>query len=144
MAGRGPAPKDPATRVRRNKTPTTSTSSSDGRLRGPALPPLLGEPWHPATVKWWANWRKSPQAKTWIDTDWDYLLDTALMHHTMWANGRWDFASEVRLRVAKFGATPADRLSLHLTIEQPKSDSARPASDGVVTDISSRRKRLTG
>ncbi|HIY94956.1 MAG TPA: hypothetical protein H9821_04735 [Candidatus Rothia avicola] len=50
------------------------------------------------------------------DPDWDYLLDTALIHHNMWKNGRWDFASEVRLRVAKFGATPDDRNRLRAEI----------------------------
>lgn len=142
MPGRGPAPKDPATRVRRNKTETTSVES-DNRTRGPALPDdVMDEPWHPQTKRWWLTWRKSPQAKTWLPTDWNYLLDTALMHHAMWSKGRWDFASEVRIREAKFGATPADRRSLGMTVESPKS--ATRASEGVVTDISSRRKRLTG
>jgi hypothetical protein len=151
MAGRGPAPKDPATRVRRNKTGPTSRVAADGRLRGPALPKsgvydshtecfLL---WHPQTVSWWNNWRRSPQASTFTATDWDYLLDTALMHHKMWANGRWDFASEVRLRVAKFGATPEDRMRLKMELETPGKRQPVPVPAGV-TEISSRRKRLSG
>lgn len=148
MAGRGPAPQ--AKRRRRNADPTpTTTVRRDNRTRGPALPKdalPAGEEWHPQTVKWWASWRKSPQAAVFHPTDWDFLLDTALMHHTMWSKGRWEFASEVRLRVAKFGATVEDRARLRLEVEAPAQ--ARPESpspgEGSVTSLSSRRSRLTG
>src|SRR5689334_18860192 len=108
MAGRGRAPKDPATRRRRNvdAIPVT-TVAADQDLRGPELPTdaLPGdEQWHARTVAWWNTWRSSPQAQTFTATDWDFLIDTALMHHTMWSKGRWEFASELRLRAAKFGA----------------------------------------
>lgn len=118
MAGRGPAPKDPATRRRRNADPVPkSIVSTDGELRGPALPDdAIPEPWHPRTLAWWTTWRRSPQAQTFTDTDWDFLLDTALMHHTMWSKGRWEFASELRLRAAKFGATPEDRARLRIQV----------------------------
>jgi hypothetical protein len=78
------------------------------------------------------------------EPDWQFLLDTALMHHHMWQNGRWDFASEVRLRVAKFGATPEDRLRLHLEIdEQIENNGSIGKGDGAnVTSIDARRKRL--
>lgn len=104
-----------------------------------------GEKWHPQTQAWWTVWRKSAQARTFEATDWQFLLDTALMHHQMWAKGRWDFASEVRLRVAKFGATVADRQSLKMEIERAEKAPPVPAAtEGNVTDISSRRRRLAG
>lgn len=152
MAGHGPPPKDPTRRRRRNgagEQPTTITQ--DDELRGPALPDGVlgedkdGEPltWHPRTLAWWQTWRESPQAQTFIATDWDFLLDTALLHHTMWTKGRWEFASEVRLRAAKYGATPEDRARLKLKVDEPTTAPQRPVqrSDGV-TDISSRRARL--
>lgn len=148
MAGKGPPPSDPATRRRRNKPETaTNTISPGGPMRGKALPAGVlpqGEKWHPRTVAWWATWRKSPQSKIFLDTDWDFLLDTALMHHVMWSKGRWEFAAEIRLRVAGFGATAADRQRLKMQIEMPDSKpAAAVASSGAsVTDISSRRKRL--
>jgi hypothetical protein len=37
------------------------------------------------------------------------------MHHAMWSKGQWTLAAEVRLRVAKFGATPEDRARLRIT-----------------------------
>lgn len=154
MAGRGPAPKDPAKRRRRNASEPETVIVPDDELRGPELPDgVLGVnedtgeivEWHPRTVAWWNSWRSSPQAQTFVDTDWDFLIDTALMHHTMWAKGRWEFASEVRLRAAKFGATPEDRARLKLKVDEPANAPQKPVQrpDGV-TDINSRRARLTG
>lgn len=150
MAGRGPAPKDPEKRRRRNADQVASTKLvADNRTRGPALPKNAlpdGEAWHDRTVAWWTSWRKSALARTFSPTDWDFLLDTALMHHTMWSKGRWEFASEVRLRSGKFGATPEDRLRLRMEIEQPPPAPSRTTTPPVasVTDIVSRRARLTG
>jgi hypothetical protein len=103
-----------------------------------------GEEWHPRTKAWWDTWRRSAQAQTFTATDWDFLLDTALMHHTMWAKARWEFAAELRLRAAKFGATPEDRMRLKIEVEGPGEKQKPPsAADGSVTDIASRRARLT-
>jgi len=152
MAGRGPAPKDPTKRRRRNVGEPETVIIADDELRGPELPAgVLGDEdgvpveWHPMTQLWWDSWRTSPQAQTFVQTDWLFLIDTALMYHTMWAKGRWEFASEVRLRAAKFGATPEDRARLKLKVDDPTNAPQRPAqrADGV-TDINSRRARLTG
>jgi hypothetical protein len=150
MAGRGPAPQ--AKKRRRNADPTPGTKVvRDNRTRGPRLPADClpdGEVWHPRTRAWWTSWRKSPQAAVFTPTDWDFLLDTALMHHTMWSKGRWEFASEVRLRVAKFGATIEDRARLRLEVESPAAArraaaAARPATgEAAVTSLASRRARL--
>jgi hypothetical protein len=136
MAGRGPAPKDPDKKVRRNADPVPATELPvDDTLRGPELPDVLGgEEWHPQTRRWWDNWRRSPQAASMLDTDWDFLLDTALMHHTMWAKRRWEFAGELRLRVAKFGATPEDRARLRMRVTEPgKSAAPEPPAPATPT-----------
>ncbi|WP_328846970.1 phage terminase small subunit [Streptomyces sp. NBC_00258] len=112
MAGRGPAPKDPIKRRRRNAAEPETVIVNDGELRGPDLPEgvLPGdEEWHPVTVKWWRTWRVSPMAVNFLETDWAFLLDAALMHHTAWTKGKWEYLSEVRMRSSKFGATPEDR-----------------------------------
>lgn len=85
--------------------------AQDGRLRGPDLPEDVE--WHPRTVTWWQTWRLSAQAQTWQDTDWDFLLDTAVLHSAFWS-GKRDVAAELRLRVAKFGATTEDRMRLRV------------------------------
>lgn len=114
----------------------------DGELRGPLLPEGVlpdDEDWHPRTRQWWDTWRRSAQAQVFIDTDWDFLLDTALLHHVMWTKGRWEFASEVRLRAAKYGATPEDRMRLKLQIETPAD---KPAPAETPRSTSDRRKNL--
>lgn len=145
MAGTGPAPKQ--NKVRRNREPEKALIKADGTLRGFALPKGVlpeGEDWHSMTRRWWNAWRKSPQATRMLsEPDWFFLLDTALMHHQMWEKGRWDFASEVRLRVAKFGATPEDRLRLRTEIHVPEEHPVGTGPGTKVTDIKSRRARLS-
>lgn len=146
MPGMGPAPKPASQRRRRNAEPEKTAVEGDNRVRGPRLPEdILEEPWHPRTTAWWDTWRRSPMAKSFTGTDWDFLLDTALMHHTMWSKQRWEFAAELRLRSAKFGATPEDRMRLKIEVVSPAPKAAAPvATAGEVTDIRSRRSRLTG
>lgn len=149
MAGRGPAPKNPAARRRRNPQPIqTQVVEEDGEVRGPELPEEFE--WPDATKRWWDTWRASPQASTFTTTDWDFLLDTALLHAAYWS-GESSVAAELRLRVAKFGATPEDRARLRLQV----GDAAKAAAAAVpstkgkrlppgVTRLEDRRKRLGG
>lgn len=144
MAGRGMAPKGTRSRARDSKARDAELQKleMDGELRGPALPDGVlpdGEDWHSRTRAWWETWRRSPMAQTWLDTDWDFLLDTALLHHVMWTRGKWEFASEVRLRAAKYGATPEDRMRLKLKIETPQGV-APPVE--TPRAVSARRKNL--
>lgn len=115
MPGRGPAPK--AVRSRPNDTARRQAEmtkvAQDGGIRGPDLPEF---DWHPRTLTWWDTWRRSPLAKEFGPTDWDFLVDTAFLHSAMW-NGDVRLAGELRLRSAKFGATPEDRLRLKVQIE---------------------------
>jgi hypothetical protein len=149
MAGRGPAPKPAATRRRRNADPVPAVKVEvDGELRGFPLPEGVlpdGDEWHPMTRRWWDVWRSAPQAQTMLGTDWETLLETAVLHHVLWSKGRWEHASEVRLRVGKLGATAEDRMRLRMEVPLPGDSPKRSASDpGSVTDISSRRARLSG
>ncbi|MGH3541541.1 MAG: hypothetical protein ACRDTO_04060 [Mycobacterium sp.] len=102
-----------------------------------------GESWHPQTLALWAALRRSPLLAYEPPLGWQFLIDTALMHHVMWSKGRWEYASEVRLRVAKFGATPEDRMRLKVRVVQPVTEAPAAANAGAVTDIASRRARLT-
>lgn len=121
MAGRGPAPKDPSKRRRTNVEPVpTRVVSADDVVRGPELPGSYD--WPLQTREWWETWRHSPQAQTFTHTDWGFLLDTALLHAELWA-GNAGVASELRLRVAKFGATPEDRARLRIQIGEPDTPS---------------------
>lgn len=136
MAGRGPAPKDPSQRARRNREAPSLVVAEDGERRGPELPEDFE--WPAATVKWWETWRASAQAQTFTDTDWSFLLDTAVMHAEFWLGNR-ALAGELRLRVAKFGATPEDRARLRLSVGEGRE---RKGAAGLQTKTPDRRGRL--
>ena len=121
MANRGPAPKPELTRERDNarREAATTKVTDDGVLRGKPLPKETA--WHPRTVAWWATWRKSSLAQTFTESDWDFLLDTALLHTEMW-NGETKLAAEIRLRVSAFGSTPEARLRLKLKIDNDAAE----------------------
>jgi hypothetical protein len=147
MAGHGPAPTGKRSRARDEKPVTELVAT--GALYGPELPdPKValpkGEKWHPQTVAFWDALRRSPLMANEDDLSWSVLLDTAFMHHKMWQHGRWDFAAELRLRLAKYGATPEDKARLRIkVVTPPPAPSLTGSGEGKVTDIRSRRARLT-
>lgn len=69
--------------------------------------------WAARTREWWRMWGDSPLSDEFTSTDWSELLDTAVIHSRFW-NGAVSLAGELRLRVAKFGATPEDRARLRI------------------------------
>ena len=118
MAGRGPTPKDTLSRPRdqRRREAAVTVVAADGKPVGPELPDSLD--WPDVTREWWETWRRSAQAKTFTDTDWSFLLDTAVLHMEFWDGDR-SVAAELRLRAAKFGATPEDRARLKIAVGEP-------------------------
>jgi hypothetical protein len=124
MPGRGPAPKKERTRPNdtARRSAEFTTLLADGELRGPELPD--GD-WHPRTLDWWTTWRKSPMAATFIDADWSFLLDTAMLHSEMW-QGETKHAAEIRLRVGKLAGTPEDRLRLRMEVDAEAEQVKRP------------------
>lgn len=126
MPGRGPRPGGGRARDEKRRHEPLVSVSPDGAIRGPELPDTVD--WPERTVLWWESWRTSPQAQTYTDTDWAFLLDTALLHAELWS-GNVGVAAELRLRVAKFGATPEDRQRLRLEIvERSKATKRAPSA----------------
>ena len=126
MAGRGFPPKDADQRRRRNADGELKIVHQDGESRGPDLPDDVD--WPDATRAWWETWRKSAQAATFTDTDWSFLLDTAVLHMEFWDGDR-SVAAELRLRAAKFGATPEDRARLKIEVGDPGKPRKQPAKN---------------
>src|SRR5687767_2223938 len=116
MAGRGFAPKDGTPEI---------VVDGDGVVRGPELPELETA-WPAPTLTWWNNWRTSAQAQLFKPTDWDVLAETALLHAKFW-EGDHSVAGELRLRVAKFGATLEDRARLKMEVGTPKAKASPKA-----------------
>ncbi|WP_155858706.1 hypothetical protein [Candidatus Blastococcus massiliensis] len=119
MAGRGFPPKDPRllSRPRDSRRRGEVQEVAAPPARQPTLPRDID--WHPRTRAWWRDWKRWPLADSFTAGDWSFLLDTALMHHRMWAKGEMKWASEIRLRVAKYGATPEDRQRLRVQFTDP-------------------------
>ena len=69
--------------------------------------------WPTITKRWWKMWGESPLSAEYTETDWAFLMDTAYLHALYW-KGDFKVAAELRLRVAKFGATPEDRARLRI------------------------------
>lgn len=144
MAGRGPAPKPAHQRARRNASPTPLRVYEGDPVQQPPLPPLylpnadgkmVRTPWPAATKRWWATWSNEPMSADFRATDWDFLIDTALLHAAYW-RGDTKLGAEIRLRVAKLGATAEDRARLRITYasaddaeaKAAKSRAARPSA----------------
>lgn len=134
MAGMGPPPKPSDRRARRNKDGVAQTVLRFEQAEAPDLPTfeilqegeLVEWRWPARTVEWWEMWKASPQAEHFGSTDWQFLLDTALIHARFW-RGDVSQAPELRLRVAKFGATMEDRARLRMQFAQAdEADSRRP------------------
>lgn len=145
---RGPLPKN--TRSRRDDNARRQAEMVDlqdtGELAGPELPAGVlpdGQDWHPQTRALWQELRRSPLTCHEPALGWSYLIDTAVLHHLAWQHGRWDLASELRLRLAKFGVTPEDRQRLRIRVVQPADQRPEPVTPAGVASITARRARLT-
>jgi hypothetical protein len=143
---RGRVPQDVLSRPRdtRRREAETVTVSDTGQLAGPELPSgvlTTDEAWHPRTVAFWEELRKHPLMQNEPGLSWQYAIDIARLHHQMWQHDQFQLAAEIRLRVAKFALTPEDRQRLKVRIAQPVNPA--PSGPGSVSDIASRRDRLT-
>lgn len=138
MAGNGPAPKPNDRRARRNRDAIPQTVLRWERAEPPELPDFRIEKgeqlvefhWPERTREWWQTWIDSPQAEHFGSSDWQYLLDTALIHARLW-RGDLSAAGELRLRVAAFGATPADRARLRMVFAEADGLDGGRGSSGV-------------
>lgn len=137
MAGRGAPPKDPSRRARTNKDPQALRVIHAEPVKQPELPTFQVEDdgiltefqWPARTQDWWAMWADSPLSDEFTSTDWSELLDTALLHAKFWS-GSTSVAGELRLRVAKFGATPEDRARLRIQFAQADQAEGKTAPAG--------------
>lgn len=150
MPGRGPAPKPVAKRARRNAEPSHMKVIEAAPTSQPELPdfdvpaPDTGEmgsfAWPARTREWWRMWADSPLSADFTQTDWDFLMDTARIHAAYWL-GELKLAAELRLRVAKFGATPEDRARLRISFAQAdEAEEQREDKAGSARDRSRNRK----
>lgn len=117
MAGRGPAPKPDDQRRRRNAQPDKTILSPEP-FQGPS-PDLPRGRWLKRTRDWYEVWRHAPQAAMFGPTEWEFLATTAYVADKLF-RGEVSAAAELRLREAKLGATPEDRLRLRIGFDKPE------------------------
>lgn len=124
MAGSGPAPKPDDQRRRRN-APTHGAErvlKDDGVLRGPELvevAPSLPEDSQALdyVLGWWDDWRRSPQAQTFLATDWRRLGMLSALVAAYFAQPDTKLLSELRLNEERLGALHVDRLKARIRVE---------------------------
>lgn len=138
MAGRGPAPKDPEKRQRRNAP--TFPEVVLGTEPAAGAPKIARAAWrrlHVETRAWWHDWVSAPQASQFGATDWRRLrmVVLPLVERLNRAIDDQDDARIVKLsaELAKqereFGATPAARMQLRWTLRgkpEPRADQEPP------------------
>lgn len=130
MGGRGPAPKDPTERRRRNKTTTRLQLPAEGRKGDPPEWPLpVGEEpnaIHDRELSLWAELWALPQAVAW-DHIGGYTHEVAMYcrHMTLGGFGDLDSAKEARMRSDRLGLTPSAMRSLQWEIVTDETAEAR-------------------
>jgi hypothetical protein len=121
---RGPLPKPPALRRRRNRVLGAVMLPAEGR-QGP-VPRLPNRrtaegqirPWHPLTRHWWRDVWRSRMATQYDALDECGLLALAELWDQFWCNPTARLSTEIMRQGRGYGLTPADRARLHWTIER--------------------------
>ena len=126
---RGPVPKDPRLRQRRNKVSTAArllVEDLSSRKRTPSLPPRSLE-WHMLTKRWWKSVWQSPMANEYLDADVKgRLYRLAILVDRFWLKPSITLDAEICRNEAGLGLTPIDRRRLQWEVERLEQAQKRP------------------
>lgn len=102
----------------------------------------LGGVWPRYVLDWWDVWRRSPQAKLFVETDWMRLRMLAPLVAAYWEAPDKAVMAEIRQNETLLGATHADRLRNRIKVEKPSETSGEvPAG---VAALDEYRRALAG
>ncbi|OKI22215.1 hypothetical protein [Streptomyces sp. CB03911] len=118
MSGNGPPP-NPNHR-RANKDAVAGTVLPADGYSGPAPDLPGGHDYDTRTLSWYDTWKRSPQAATFLATDWQRLHMLAQLVEQYWQEPKKELLSEIRLNEASLGGTAADRLRLRWSLGAPE------------------------
>ena len=143
--------KDPAVRARNNPESRPFRVVELKTCPQPPLPkgfPYDGKTfkWPSITVEWWDHWADSPLIDGFTVHDWDYLLDTAVLHAKHWLGLDAKAAGEMRQRLSRFGVTPEDRAKLRIVLvdaDNKEEESKIAAERNSKVAITGNARRLT-
>ena len=76
-------------------------------MEQPKLP--SGVSWGERTRAWWASLASVAGVDGWTSADWQFAMDTALVHDAVWNGGELKYIQELRQREQALGITPAAR-----------------------------------
>jgi hypothetical protein len=155
MPGRGPAPKPPAQRRRRNKPKDPKKlpaaghqgdfpplpKTYDTRVKTADGPMKVKVTFLASTRQWYTAWGRSPMATQFTDVDWQRLQRLARLVDQYDRHPDQALMAEIRLQEASFGGTPLDRRRLNLEIEKPPAPGEAAPADEIAAK---RRARLAG
>lgn len=85
----------------------------------PKLPEDI--PFPDETVKWFESWRNSSRSDDWDELQWQYLIDTALVHSAVWGSQDFSMLGELHKRLAYMGLTFAPQETVKKAEKKEKS-----------------------
>ncbi len=119
MGGTGPAPKpNHRHRIADVYSDIQKTVIDDGELQGPALEGF----WSDSLRGWYDIWRRSPQAKTFVMTDWMRLRMLAPLVEDYLKKPTAMKMAEIRQSESLLGCTYIDRLKGRIRVVKPEDE----------------------
>lgn len=115
MAGRGPAPKDPAQRAGHVVPQRGEWTDIPKTRRGPIPKLPSGAVWSARTRAAWKAWWRDPAATQWTPADVDNVLYLAELFNL----GAVAIANELRLRMDGLGLTQKGKRDLRWRVVEP-------------------------
>lgn len=126
MGMRGPVPKDPKLRQRRNKTSTAAQLVGEDPIALSDLPARGRRKWHQFTLSWWEDVRQSPMAAEYLQADLHGLYVLADLVDQYWKAPSVRLAAEIRSQRQCFGLTPIDRRRLQWEVQRVEAAERKP------------------
>lgn len=121
---RGPAPKDPSLRQRRNKASTRATLHvAETWKRAPSLPKRTdGQDWHSLTKAFWHDIWHSPMAKEYLRADVHGLYRVAMLVDRFWKAPNMSLEAQINRSGSEYGISPLSRRRLEWIVERIGAD----------------------
>lgn len=131
---RGPTPKNPATRARRNKAATAAAMDPELN-KDRVVPPLPSRPrgkkWHPMTVAMWEDIWRSPMAAEYLQADLHGLYILVELVDAFHRTPSIALAAEIRQHRIPYGITPIDRRRLDWVVKTPSDAKKKETKKGM-------------
>ena len=114
---KGPPPKSPGVRQRRNRVSSGKVLPTDApKRRAPPLP--QNREWRDLTKAWWKDVWASPMAAEYLESDVHGLYMLGELIELFWTKPSTKMASEIRQQGACYGLDPISRRRLQWSVQK--------------------------